>query len=103
MGVRVEPRTKALLGALAQQAKHDPKRYTTKARAAFLASFERKVDPENKLDPAERERRAQAAMRLFMLRLSEKALTPARRSWIGQRLSASQDASEIGVSFGRAA
>ena len=102
MGVRVEPRTKALLGALAQQAKHDPKRYTTKARAVRGVVRARKVDPENKLDPAERERRAPGSDSPTHVEALGEG-TPARRSWIGQRLSASQDASEIGVSFGRAA
>jgi len=70
--MRMDARTRGRLGAYAQQSKHDPKDYTTKARAAFLERFARQVDPDNKLDPAERERRAQAAMRLHMLRLSEK-------------------------------
>ena len=69
----MDPSTRGRLGALAQQSKHDPKKYTTKARAAFLERFARQVDPENKLDPAERERRADAAMKAYMLRLSEKA------------------------------
>jgi hypothetical protein len=37
----------------------DPTARTANGRAAFLSSFERQVDPEGVLDPAERSRRAE--------------------------------------------
>src|SRR5207245_7998680 len=57
------------LGALAQQARHDPREYTQAAREAFRLRFERQVDPECVLDPAERARRAEAALRAHMLQI----------------------------------
>lgn len=46
---------------------------TRPARAAFAARFEREVDPGRVLDPAERRRRAEAAMRSHMLRLAARS------------------------------
>jgi hypothetical protein len=43
---------------------------TAPARAAFLARFEREVDPDGTLDPAERERRATEARTAHFARLS---------------------------------
>jgi hypothetical protein len=43
---------------------------TEAARRAFLARFERQVDPDGTLPPAERSRRAEAAKRAHMTRLS---------------------------------
>ena len=39
--------------------RNDARQTTAKARAAFLASFERQADPEGRLPAAERQRRAQ--------------------------------------------
>jgi hypothetical protein len=50
---------RARLAAHAMHGRHDPRATTAKARAAFLARFERQADPEGLLTPAERERRAQ--------------------------------------------
>ena len=55
------------IGAARQQALHDPREYTVRARGAFLARF-RPDDPS--LSPEEAERRAQAGRRAHMLRLS---------------------------------
>jgi len=49
---------------------------TTAATAAFLSRFERQVDPEGRLDPTERARRAQHALKAHMSRL---ALASVRR------------------------
>lgn len=45
---------------------------TAGARAAFLARFERIVDPDRQLPADEREARARRAMRAYMIRLARK-------------------------------
>lgn len=51
------------------------------AHAARFARFERQVDPDGVLDPADRERMAKAAERAYMLGLAAKsARTRARRA-----------------------
>jgi hypothetical protein len=52
---------------------------TRPAREAFLKRFEREVDPEGKLPPDERRRRAEHAKRAYMLRLRKRA-TAAKKS-----------------------
>jgi hypothetical protein len=47
---------------------------TAPAREAFLARFEREVDPAGTLSPAERARRADAARRLHMSRLAYRSV-----------------------------
>ena len=42
---------------------------TRPARQAFLKRFERQVDPDGKLPPEERARRAEHALRAYMLQL----------------------------------
>jgi len=44
---------------------------TAAARAAFLARFESKVDPDGVLDPDERRVRAERALRAHMIRLAQ--------------------------------
>jgi hypothetical protein len=46
---------------------------TRPAREAFLKRFEREVDPDGKLPPDERARRANHALRAHMLRLRKRA------------------------------
>lgn len=48
----------------------DPARHTASARAAFLLRFEREVDPDGVLEPAERARRAEHAKKAYFLRLA---------------------------------
>lgn len=48
----------------------DPAAHTAPARAAFLDKFEREVDPEGVLDPAERARRAEHARKAYFLKLA---------------------------------
>ena len=50
---------RARLGAYVMHARNDARETTAKARAAFLARFERLADPEGRLPAAERQRRAQ--------------------------------------------
>ena len=45
---------------------------TEPARDAFEARFEREVDPDGRLDPTERARRAQNAKRAYFARLASK-------------------------------
>lgn len=53
---------------------------TGKARAAFIDRFEREVDPNNELDPAERARRAESAKKAYFRRLALKSAAARRRS-----------------------
>ena len=46
---------------------------TAPARAAFIERFERQVDPNNELDPAERARRAESAKKAHFLRMALKS------------------------------
>lgn len=46
---------------------------TEKARRSFLERFEREVDPDGVLDPAERRVRAEHARKAHMLRMSAKS------------------------------
>ena len=55
----------------------DAAAHTAPARAAFLARFEREVDPDGVLDPRERARRAEHARKAYFLRLAL-ASAPAR-------------------------
>jgi hypothetical protein len=54
-------------------ATHDPRETTRKAREAFAGCFEREVDPEGLLPPAERTRRAEAARRAYFTGLALKS------------------------------
>jgi hypothetical protein len=74
---------RARLGAYAMHARNDARETTAKARAAFLARFERLADPEGRLPPAERERRAQQLRSAYFTRLalaSAKARRARRRA-----------------------
>ncbi|WP_433333010.1 hypothetical protein [Spirillospora sp. CA-294931] len=57
----------------------DRKKRTKPARDAFLAKFEREVDPEGALPPDERRGRAEQAMRAHMLRLAKRSAMARRR------------------------
>jgi hypothetical protein len=50
--------------------RHDPRATTARARAAFLARFERQADPEGLLTPDERERRAQQLRSAYFAQLA---------------------------------
>jgi len=83
-GLTPEQRTlQARAAAYRLHATHDPKETTKSARAAFSARFEREVDPEMVLPPAERARRAEAARRAYFTTLalrSSRARAQRRRS-----------------------
>ena len=58
------------LGARATHSRHNPQSLTSAARAAFLARFEREVDPDGVLPERERRQRARQALRTHMTRLA---------------------------------
>jgi hypothetical protein len=61
------------IGAYTLHATHDPRQTTKPARDAFLARFERQVDPGSDLPEAERQRRAEAAKKAYFSRLALKS------------------------------
>jgi hypothetical protein len=61
------------MGGLATSSRHDTRKTTARARAVFRSSFEREVDPEGVLTPAERARRAEAARKLHYTKLAHLA------------------------------
>jgi hypothetical protein len=70
---RIDPGERALrarIAAHAMHGRHDARQTTAKARAAFLARFERQADPEGRLPAAERERRAQQLRSAYFARLA---------------------------------
>jgi hypothetical protein len=58
---------------------HDRSARTAPGRKAFLARFEKQVDPDGTLQPAERARRAEQAMKAHMARLALKSAQTRRR------------------------
>lgn len=61
---------RARIAARARWAKDDGTTGTQPARDAFLARFERQVDPDGVLDPRERARRAESAKREHFQRMA---------------------------------
>ncbi len=61
------------IGAYALHATHDPRDTIAKARATFLARFEREVDPDGLLSDEERGHRAEYARRGYFSRLALKS------------------------------
>ena len=61
---------RARMGAYAMHAKHDPRETTRAGRKAFLARFERLVDPEGVLPAEERARRVEAARHAYFTKLA---------------------------------
>jgi hypothetical protein len=58
------------IGAHVTHSRHDVRELTAPAREAFLAKFEREVDPAGVLSPEERRRRAEHARKAYMARIS---------------------------------
>ncbi len=67
---RAERSLRGRIGAYRLHATHDPRETSAAGRAAFLASFERLVDPDGALPPAERARRAAHARSAHFARLA---------------------------------
>jgi hypothetical protein len=63
------------MGAHMLHATHDSRRVTVRAREAFLASFERQVDPDGSLPTDERRRRAAHARAAYFARLALRSAT----------------------------
>ena len=61
---------RARLAAYAMHAQHDSRQTSTPGRVAFRARFEREVDPNGRLDPEERRRRAEHARSAYFARLA---------------------------------
>lgn len=59
----------ARIGAHALHSQRDSRKVTERARKTFLERFERQVDPDGELDPAERARRAAHAKAAYFGRL----------------------------------
>lgn len=69
-----EQRTlRARIAAHAMHARHDTQKTTSAGREAFLARFEREVDPDGTLPPAERARRAEHARKAYFTGLALKS------------------------------
>jgi hypothetical protein len=66
----VDRRLRARMAAHAMHATNDARVTTANGRAAFLARFDREVDPDGVLEPEERRRRAEQARRAYFARLS---------------------------------
>jgi hypothetical protein len=69
----------ARMAAYALHATHDPRVTTRRARDAFMARFERQVDPDGTLPEAERRRRAEAAKKAYFLGLALKSAKARRK------------------------
>ena len=67
------------IGAYRLHATHSPKETTKAAREAFMARFEREVDPDGTLSPEERARRAEAARKAYFAQLAYKSAKARRR------------------------
>jgi hypothetical protein len=61
---------RAQTAAYERWSKEDPREGTKSARAGFKQRFVNQVDPDRVLSELERERRAQAALRAHMARMS---------------------------------
>ena len=68
------------MAAYRLHATHDPKVTTRKAREAFASRFERQVDPDRVLPPAERAQRAEAARRAYFIGLALRSSQARRRT-----------------------
>lgn len=68
------------IGAYSLHAKQDARETTAKARSAFMARFETRVDPDGTLSEAERLRRAEAARRAHFARLALKSAQRRKRA-----------------------
>jgi hypothetical protein len=93
-GEAMNPSERALrarLGAYVMHGRNDARETTAKARAAFLARFERLADPEGLLPADERQRRAQQLRRAYFARLAlasakaRRARRPAPKGGEGSR------------------
>jgi len=77
------PTERSLAAQMAAHALHaqvaNPSAHTAPARRAALERFEKQVDPEVLLDPAERARRAEHARKAYFLGLALKSAQARRK------------------------
>lgn len=71
---------RARIAAHAMHAQHDSRETSKPGRDAFRARFEREVDPDGTLPPAERKRRAEHALRAHMQGLALKSARARRKA-----------------------
>ena len=71
---------RARTAADAMHSRNDPVRVTAPARAAFLDRFDREVDPDGILAPAERARRVSHAKSAYFAGLALKSAKARRRA-----------------------
>jgi hypothetical protein len=73
-GLTPEERSaRSRIAALQRWSKEDATEGTAKAKAGFAAKFEKQVDPDMQLDPVERGKRADRALRAHMTSLALKS------------------------------
>jgi hypothetical protein len=70
---------RARIAAHALHATHDSREISQAGRDAFLARFEREVDPEGVLPESERQRRATHARKAYFTKLAFKSAKARRR------------------------
>ncbi len=66
-------RSSGRIGALVLHSRYDSKELTENGRAVFLSRFDREVDPDGVLDPAERARRSSYARKAYFAQLALKS------------------------------
>ena len=64
---------RARMAAYVLHSRYDSRELTAPARRAFNDRFEKEVDPDGNLPPAERQRRAEAARKAYFTRLALKS------------------------------
>ena len=72
------------LGAYTMQSRNDGHEITRAAREGFMRKFEREVDPDGVLEPAERLRRAELARKAYMTRLAYQSAQKRSRRRVNQ-------------------
>ena len=73
------------IGAYQLHATHNSREITAPARRAFLARFEREVDPEGVLLPRERARRSEHARKAYFAKLAYLSAKARRRRAGGRK------------------
>jgi hypothetical protein len=81
------------IGAYTALSRHSGYEMTAPARRGFASKFEREVDPEGVLDPAERARRAEMARKAYFARLALLSAQARRMKAARKRAQASGDQS----------
>lgn len=82
------------MGGYVVRSRHDPLRYTARARRTFLEGFEQLVDPDGTLPLPERRARAEAALRARMVELAARSVAARAKRGPTKRLRDPDDAVE---------